>query len=153
MQRPPRGPGARLFTRDGVLWSLALGAAALLGSLGITAWARAEGLSSPSQRTLAFVALVSGNLAILLASRTRGPFWQGLTRFNAALPVLLAATLLVLGLVTLVPALQGLFGFSDEPLTNLGRALAAGAGPVLLVDALKALPFTSPSSARRPPPG
>ncbi|MCA2978962.1 MAG: cation-translocating P-type ATPase [Myxococcaceae bacterium] len=139
MRRPPRGPGARLFTLSTTLLSVGLGAAALAGCLAVVVFARRAALPLEAQRTLAFVALVSGNLAILLSSRVRGPLWTGLRRVNRALPVLLLATLCVLAGVTLVPVLQRLFGFADEPLGRLAGALAAGAAPVVAVDALKLL--------------
>ncbi|MDX2012372.1 MAG: cation-translocating P-type ATPase [Myxococcaceae bacterium] len=157
MERPPRGATARLFTASGIALSLALGAAALAGALGVTWWARAAALPLESQRTLAFVALVTGNLAILLSARARGPFWQGLARSNRALPVLLTATLGVLAAVTLVPFLQRLFGFANESLANLASACAFGVVPVLAVDALKLLrkasAVTSSASAHPPPAG
>jgi Ca2+-transporting ATPase len=143
MRRPPRGARARLFTTTGVALSLALGAAALGGALGVVFWARQQGLPLEAQRAVAFVALVVGNLAILLSTRARGPFWQGFGRANRTLPVLFVATLGVLAAVTLVPGLQRLFGFANEPLAHLALAAAAGALPVFVVDVMKLTRQTS----------
>jgi Ca2+-transporting ATPase len=158
MRRPPRGPHARLFTTERVALSVALGAAALAGALGIVAWARQQGLTFEAQRTVAFVALVTGNLAMLLSARSSGPFWQGFGRSNRALPVLLVATLGVLSAVTLVPVLQRLFGFTNVPLPQLGYAVAAGTLPVFGVDLFKlvrrsAASVSAPTSGPPPPPG
>ncbi len=138
MRRPPRSRAARVFAWRGVLLSVAQGLLALVGALWLLLGLRADGADEPTQRTLGFVALVSGNLAILLCTRSRTePFWRTLRRWNPALPILIGVTATVLAVVLMVPALRGLFGFVAIDTAAALLAAAHGAALVLLLDTVK----------------
>jgi Ca2+-transporting ATPase len=139
MERPPRGSGDRLFGARAIGWSVLRGLLVLGAALATVAWARAGGLDDAGQRAAGFVTLVTGNLAILVASRSAHlPFWRTLRRRNPAVPVLVTATLAILAVILLVPALRSLFAFGAPALTVVATAAAAGLVPVLLLDAIKA---------------
>jgi Ca2+-transporting ATPase len=92
------------------------------------------------QRALAFVCLVSGNLAILIASRSLiEPFWSSMRKWNPALPALCFAATAVLVLVIGLPGARALFGFDRGAPADLWRAVIAAAAPVLTLDVLKPL--------------
>jgi hypothetical protein len=84
---------------------------------------------------------VLGNLAILIASRTPGPFWEARWRGHLALPMLCGAALGILALLVFVPPLQRLFSLAAAPPVVLGAAVVAGVVPVLLVDTVRGLAF------------
>ncbi len=140
MERPPRPRTERLLSFGRVGFALAQG----LLVLGATMWlvwdARAMGATEGAGRAVAFVALVAGNLAILLASRSVSePFWATLRRRNPAVPVLLAVACALLALVVFAGPVRALFDFAPLDLATVGSAALLGAGPVLALDALKGL--------------
>ncbi len=138
MRRPPRSRTARMFAWRGVLFSVCQGLLALAGALWLLIGLRADGVDEPTQRTLAFVALISGNLAILLCTRSHAePFWRTLRRWNPALPILLGVTTTILTGVLAVPALRGLFGFTAVDVAAALLAAGHGAILVLLLDVVK----------------
>ncbi|MCC7536468.1 MAG: cation-translocating P-type ATPase [Deltaproteobacteria bacterium] len=141
MDRPPRAANTRLFDWTRITWSLLLGAVSLGSTMGLLAWGRAQGASLEALRSMAFVALVLGNLAILLASRSATlPFWGPLVRSrNDAVPILGGVALSVTAAVVLLPPLQALFSFAPLEPRDLGLAVAVGVLPVLVADAVKAL--------------
>jgi Ca2+-transporting ATPase len=134
MRRPPRALGARLVTARGLGWALGRGALALAGVLGLVLVMRGQGHDPVLVRTLAFVALVGGNLALLLASRSLyTPLLASFRRRNRSVAVLVGLTLATLALLLLVPTLRELFGFVPVGGAEALVALAAGALPVLLL--------------------
>jgi Ca2+-transporting ATPase len=141
MQRPPRPASERLLGWRQALRSVTLGLVSLIACL-VVAWqARALGHADDVVRTVTFIALVLGNLAILVASRTPGPFWEARWRGHAALPLLCGATLGVLALLVFVPPLRGLFSLAAPPVPLLLAGVVAGVVPVLLVDTVRGLAF------------
>jgi Ca2+-transporting ATPase len=139
MDRPPRSASARLFTLRGMVWSVLQGLVVLGAALGAVWWARGAGADEAAQRTVAFVALIAGNIGILLSCRSiERPFWVALGRWNAAVPIIVGATVAVVALVVLVPPLAGLLGFGLARPAQLGIAVALGLVPVLVLDVGKA---------------
>ena len=95
---------------------------------GLYAWAIAEGFAAEVIRTMTFIALVAGNVGLILVNRSRSTSAVGalLRRRNPALLVVVAlATALLLGLVLIPPVRDALqLGF-----LSAGQwALAVGAG-------------------------
>jgi Ca2+-transporting ATPase len=139
MQRPPRGPREGFLDRRRLLWSGALGIAVLIGVLALVGWRRTDGVGEAVERTTAFVALVAGNLALLLANRSATePFWRTLARPNMGVPILFAAVAAMLALMLWLPPLRHAAGFAPIGLDELGLALAFGALPVLALDVIEA---------------
>lgn len=142
MARPPRSRRDRLFTSRLVLWSVLQGLVALVASLAAVFWARGQSAGDAAERTVAFVSLITANLAILVASRSANqPFWVKRGQRNPAALILLGVTVSVVALVVSVPAVAGLFGFGLAPAKLLLVAAAAGVAPVLALDVLKVLPW------------
>ncbi|HKB52987.1 MAG TPA: cation-translocating P-type ATPase, partial [Ramlibacter sp.] len=141
MRRPPRAPDAPLFAGATMVSSLFQGAVVLAVVIALYVWAQRH-LGETEARSLAFVAMVTGNLTLLLAyrSRTRS-IVETLARANATLWAIEAGSLALLAAVLYVPGLRGIFRMS--PLDPAILALGAGAG------VLAAFPFEAVKLAGR----
>jgi H+-transporting ATPase len=109
----------------------ALGTAKLAFSLAVLAYGKfGLGLATPALQTLAFVALVAGNQAVLFVVRERGRLWN-----SRPGPWVFASSVADLALV----AALVLLGVLVEPLAVgvLAGVLVAAAGFALLLDRIK----------------
>ncbi|WP_397534910.1 cation-translocating P-type ATPase [Roseateles sp.] len=137
MQRPPRDPAAPLFSPGLLAWSAAQGLVLLALVAGLYALARL-GLPADSARALAFVALVSGNVALILANRSASGRWfAGWLRPNALLWKVLGATALLLAAALAITPLREVFRFVLPPWPWLAAALGCGLLCGLLLELLK----------------
>ena len=138
MERPPRDPQAPLFNARMLGASLALGAAVLVGVVAAYAWALHAGRSEEEARAIGFAAIVSGNLAMILAYRSRERLIvQALREPNPALWLIVAGTLAGLALALYVPSVATLFRFAPPALGDLALAAAAGIAGVAAGEASK----------------
>jgi Ca2+-transporting ATPase len=140
MQRPPRDPAAHLFSISLLLWSGLQG----LVVLAVVAVLIAVLLSiqqAPDQvRALGFTALVSCNLALILANRTlRMRMMQGWLRPNPLLWRMVLATLVLLALALWLPMLSESFRFALPPVGLWLGALCAGFPVLLMLEGMKGL--------------
>ena len=134
MRRPPRDPKAALFDARMLATSFALGAAVLAGAAGIYLWAL-SGHDDGQARAIGFSAIVFGNLAMILAYRSRDRLIvHALRQNNPALWVIIAGTLAALACALYVPQVAAIFRFTAPSLTDLGLAACAGAGAVAVYD-------------------
>lgn len=137
MQRPPRPADAKLFDRRRLLISALPGVLSLIGTLLLVVLSGARELGE--RRSMAFAALVFGNLAALAVSRSdRLPFWQTLRRRNRAFFVLLTvASTFTLALTMIGPLARFV---SMAPLAPGGVliTLLVAVVPILVLDARKA---------------
>ncbi len=140
MKRPPRPHNARLLEPRRLLWSVLQGLALLVSVLALVAILRDTSGPEGEIRSLAFIALMVGNLALLIASRSeQDPFWRTLGRGNRAIPILIAVTLSVLALVTFVPPLAHAVGLGAELGFGVPLALAFGIVPVFVMDVIESM--------------
>ena len=139
MGRPPRPPRAPMLSRRRAGFALIQGTLALGAALAVAAWGRAGGLSEQAVRAVAFVAIVTGNLAILVTNRAgQAPFWRAFGRGNRGAGVLAGIATGLAALILAVPAARGLFAFALPGAAWLAGAAAAGVVPVLAADLAKA---------------
>ncbi len=137
MQRPPRDPAAPLFSSGLLAWSAAQGLLLLALVAGLYALARLS-LPADSARALAFVALVSGNVALILANRSAGGRWfAGWLRPNALLWQVLGATAALLAAALAVTPLREVFRFALPAWPWLAAAVGSGLLCGLLLELLK----------------
>jgi len=137
MQRPPRDPAEPLFSPGLLAWSAAQGLLLLALVAGLYALARLS-LPADSARALAFVALVSGNVALILANRSASGRWfAGWLRPNALLWQVLVATAALLAAALAITPLREVFRFVLPPLPWLAAALGCGLLCGLLLELLK----------------
>ena len=147
MRRPPRRTDERLFSRAMIASCLLQGLAVLAVVGGLYAWWQHDGVGETEARAMAFVTLVAGNLALIVANRasrvaaTTTLFAKNVPLFWVALGALaaLAATIYW-------PILARLFGFAALAPSAVAFCLAAGAGSVFAFEAVK-------SASRRPAAG
>jgi Ca2+-transporting ATPase len=141
MDRPPRRADEPLVGWRQLAIGLAQGVLLLVATLAVHAAARGAGLAEDVQRSLAFIALTAGNLALVRVNGARGATLPRLFERGhrvywavAALAVAIVATCMAW------PAAAALFRFAlPEPAHAAGAALA-GIVAVLAFDLLKPLP-------------
>ena len=110
MNRPPRGPRSRLLSGTLVAWSLMQGCAALVVVCVLLASASAAGLPDATARTVAFLALIAVNVALIFANRTfAASLGVALGRPNRVLWWGIAAVLVAIGALVAWPAARGYF--------------------------------------------
>jgi Ca2+-transporting ATPase len=138
MDRPPRPPAEPLFGARMLAISLGLGLSMLVAVGLAYAWAAASGRSDAEVRALGFAAVVFGNLALILATRSRErTIVATFSRPNAALWWIVGGTLAALAGVLYVPAAADLFRFAPLGAVELSVALGAGVLGVLWLEAVK----------------
>jgi len=138
MQRPPRHRKEPLFSRKTVAISLIQGLIVLLITLAIYGFSLKQGRGELEARTLTFTTLVIANLGLILTNR----YWSStilasLRSKNTALWLILALTLVFLGLVIYVPFLRDLFHFGMLHLNDLLLCFGAGIASILWFEAVK----------------
>jgi len=126
MNRPPRPIAAPLLDSALVARSAAQGLFVMAAALVAYDIGMRSGLDGGG-RAMGFLALVVGNIGLILANRElSGSILAGLARRNAALRIVLAVTATALTLILYVPALRHLFSFEALPARNMGIAIAIG---------------------------
>jgi Ca2+-transporting ATPase len=127
MRRPPRDPAQPLFNLEMLLGALLLGAAVLACVVLVYAWAQGSGRSEGEVHAIGFAAIVFGNLALILAHRSRErSILAKLARPNPAFWWVVLGALAALAAAIYFPPLAQVFRFA--PLAPGDVAIAAGAG-------------------------
>jgi len=129
MRRPPRDPRVSVFSGRDILFSIAQGAFGLAAILAVYGYVLASGVVETEARAIAFIAIVTVNLAIILSSRSRqGSLLGSIFRPNAVLWGIISATAALLIFVIHNSFAAALFGFSPPggtwALLSLTPALA-----------------------------
>ncbi len=127
MARPPRPPGAPLFSlgllAGGLIQGIVVLAAALLVFLLGTHGTGGESTG----RAMAFTTLVVGNLGLVLSNKMLdGKALAALRRPNRALVVVIAVAIVALAPILAVPELRHLFSFSPLQVGEVFVAVLAG---------------------------
>jgi len=105
----------------------------------VYAWAVHAGRAPEEGRALAFAGIVFGNLAMILACRSREQtILHALLRPNAAFWAVAAGALVALGGALYVPAVAAIFRFAAPGAGDLALAALAGVGGVLAYELLRA---------------
>jgi Ca2+-transporting ATPase len=132
MTRPPRPPDAPLFSAGMISWSIFQGivAFAMLATLFLVgSW---RGMPELELRALMFFALVMAILVLAIVNRSfDASLAQALSRRNVALGYVVAAVVVIAGLILLLPGAQALLSFGSIAWSDM--AMAAGLGTLLLV--------------------
>jgi Ca2+-transporting ATPase len=137
MRQPPRDPRQRLFSKLMVVESVALGIASLVAVVVVYAAALLI-VPDGEARALGFVALVAGNLVLILVNRSRDDSLATvLTRPNAAFWWISALTAAALALVLGIPSAAQAFAFDQPPLAAVVVVAFLSGCMVLLAGALR----------------
>ncbi|MDR0181974.1 cation-translocating P-type ATPase [Lysobacter arvi] len=115
MQRPPRGLHARLLSLREMLHSLSTGLAMLGVVAAVYLLTERQDLAEGQVRALTFSALVAGNLSLIVLYRTGNTLVETLRSRNPAFWAVAASSLVLLMLVTFLPALAPYFQFAPPP--------------------------------------
>ena len=138
MRRPPRDPRAPLFSAGNLWASLLLGTSVFATVALVSWWAVHSGRSEAETRTMGFAAIVFGNLALILANRSRERTILGtLARPNAALWWVIAGALAALAGAIYLPPAAAIFRFAPLGALELALAFGAGLGGILWLEAAK----------------
>ncbi|MEZ5115872.1 MAG: cation-translocating P-type ATPase [Candidatus Nanopelagicales bacterium] len=151
MDIPPRGLGEHMLRARVLVLSILQGLSVLAMVLAVYVVAVLADRPDEEVRSITFVTLVIGNLALILVNRSwRLPVWRTFAeRRNPTLKWILAGAGILLVLLMSVPALQNAFGFG--PVTPADWLLAASAGVlgVLWFEAYKSLRLIRQTSRGR----
>ena len=138
MSRPPRNPKSPLFSFPLILWSLLQGATVLVATAAIFLIAWKRGMPEAELRTLAFVTLVEGNIALILAGRSFSPsVLRAFSRPNPVLWTVLGSDAVLLTTILSWPTLRELFRFGPLHPDDLVLCLGVGFGMLLVLELLK----------------
>ena len=116
MRRPPRPPTARLLGVRSLVGNLLRGGAMFAAVAAAYAAGRALSLPAAQVGALAFTALVTGNLGLIVVYRAGTSLWRTLRAPNAAFAVVAAGAAAMLLVVTRLPGPARLFGFEPPPM-------------------------------------
>ncbi len=130
MESPPRGLNEPMFGARVLTIAALQGFSVFAATLGIFLWAVLDDRPDDVVRSMTFVALVVGNLALILVNRSwRLPVWRTFReRRNRALKWILAATGALLVVVLTLPGLRHAFNFG--PIAPRDWVVVIGAGLV-----------------------
>ncbi len=138
MTRPPRRADAELFSWALVGWSVLQGAMAFGLIAAIFVVALRSGMPPDEARTLAFIALVTCVVALVLANRSfSASFLSAFFRPNPALLGIFVLIALILAAALFWPPASSLFRFGPLHLDDLMLTLGAGLLLLTLLELLK----------------
>jgi Ca2+-transporting ATPase len=132
MDRPPRRAGEPLFSRRDLTIAGLQGASVLGATLAVYLWALLSGEPDEVVRSVAFLTLFVGNLALILVNRSwRLSIGQSLReRANPALKWILPCALGMVIVLLTVPALRDAFHFGPLDPVDWFVAVLAGSAAV-----------------------
>ncbi len=141
MNRPPRKLGESILKLPVLLIALTQGLSALIAVLCVYFWGIGLGLADETVRSLSFVALVVGNLALMLTNRSWNlSLWSSLRVMkNPAVLRILLATLAILALVLLVAPIRESFKLDALDALQWVVAILAGLSGIVWFEVYKAV--------------
>lgn len=138
MRRPPRATEATIFNRKTLFKGLLQGVALLLTILAIYYIALQQQMTADQARTMAFSAMVIGNIGLIFINRSLSTnILHALRLPNPVLWWVVVAAVTVLSLALFVPSLASLFYFAGVPLQQLGLSLLAALLCIALMAAFR----------------
>jgi Ca2+-transporting ATPase len=138
MSRPPRNPKSPLFSFPLILWSLLQGTTVLVATAAIFLIAWTRGMPEAEVRSLAFVALVVGNIAMILAGRSFSTsVVRALSRPNPVLWTVLGVDAALLTGILSWPPLRELFRLGPLHPDDLLLCIGVGFATLLVLELLK----------------
>lgn len=138
MQRKPRDADEPLFGKRMFMLSFMQGFFSFLAVAGVFWYSLNNGGSESEARTLAFITLVISNLGIIMVNRSWAKSIFALLKVqNPAIAWVVSATIIFLGIVIYVPALQNIFHFSFMHLNDIVISLSLGVISVAWFEVVK----------------
>ena len=138
MARPPRSTDSQIIPARMAGWSVLQGALSLGVLIAVFVAGLARQMPEEELRALVFVSLVAINASLILANRSfSSSLVAALLRRNVSLWTLLAGVAAVLCVVLTWPPAMELFRFGPLHADDLGISLLAGAGILVVLEAVK----------------
>jgi Ca2+-transporting ATPase len=138
MSRPPRDPRGSLFSLPLIAWSVLQGTAVFAAAAAVFWIALSRGMPEPEVRSLAFLALVIGNVVLILAGRSFSTsVVRAFARPNPTLWIVLGIDAVLLATILGVEELRRLFHFGPLHADDVGLCLAVGLAVLALLEFLK----------------
>jgi len=138
MSRPARNPKSPLFSLPLILWSLLQGTTVLVATAAIFLIAWRRGMPEAEVRSLAFLTLVEGNIALILAGRSFSTsILRAFSRPNPVLWIVLGIDAALLMVILSWPTMRDLFRFGPLHLDDLVLCLGVGFATLLVLELLK----------------
>jgi P-type Ca2+ transporter type 2C len=138
MERPPRHPRDKLFTRRLIVRSLLQGLGALAAAALVLAVSVREGLIESDVRMLTFSTLIVTNLLLIVTNRSlTRPMLADWWTPNPALRWLGAGAVAILAVILYVPFVRDLFRMSRPHADDALVIVMAGAGALLWMELVK----------------
>jgi Ca2+-transporting ATPase len=142
MREAPRAPDAQLFDLSTMAVSLLQGAGVFAAVALLYAHAMLAGSDEAAARTLAFMTLIAGNIALILVNRSESrSLLQTLSAANPALWWVIAAAFAALATVLSVPALRDLFQLAAPSFADIALSLGAATASVAWFELYKFLRY------------
>jgi Ca2+-transporting ATPase len=142
MRAPPRAPDAQLFDLPTLAVSLLQGLGVFAAVAFMYGHALHQGADETAARTLAFMTIIIGNLALILSNRSETrTLAQTAGAPNPALWWVIGGALAALSVVLAVPALRSLFRLAAPALSDVALSAAAAVTSVLWFEVYKFLRF------------
>lgn len=136
MKLPPRNPNKALLNKKIFLHAILQGLGVLTVTFLSYYWAL-QTLPENQARTVAFLSLTIGNLALIYANRSEKSIFFSLFIQNKIVIRITAATLLFLSSAIYIPFLQDLFYFDSLPILLLLKSMLIGLSSLLWFQFLK----------------
>ena len=138
MQRPPRKVNEPLFGGKLMAGSLLQGLLAFAVVAAIYFWVLSKEMEEDTVRALVFVAMVTGNIALVISNRTSKPSWkEAWLRVNPVLWWIVLGSIAGLALVLSLPVMRELFHFSGDATHIIGIGLLSALNVLLLSAVMK----------------
>lgn len=138
MRRPPRDPDSALMPQALLAWSIGQGMIAVAAIAALLYWGWTAGLGEDQLRTLAYFALVTIVLGLVLINRSfSSSLVRAVTRPNRALVGVVASVALLLLSAQFVPAVAALLSFAPLGLSETAAVAATAVLVLFLLEALK----------------
>lgn len=140
MTRPPADRNARFFGMKKILGSLLQGLLLLVMTLTVYFLSIDEGHTANEVRTIAFSALITGNVFLILTNLSASRSIFGIfTDRNPALWIILIVDALLILMLTNIPALQNLFSFGSPGFSHYIPAFIGAVALLTVLEIRKAI--------------
>ncbi|MGZ6345890.1 MAG: cation-translocating P-type ATPase, partial [Candidatus Limnocylindrales bacterium] len=140
MREPPRPPRQFLLARKDMVLAAVQGSVLSAGVVALYLWRLGDGDGETGARTVAFVALLLGQILLLVIERTRPRvIWRGLDDFGRVSVAVLLAALTGVALAVSLPPLAEVLKLSAISLQEWGLALLVAGLCTLWAEPLKVI--------------
>ena len=140
MHRPPRAPGAQLFTWQRIFWGVFQGLFAFVMVAATLVVASSRGLPEGEVRALTFLSLILAITSLIFVNRSfSASVITAMRRPNRTLLLVLTGVAAMLAVVLFWPVASGLFHFGQPHWDGLLISFAGGVAVLIALEGLKRL--------------